>query len=427
MASIGQSGGSGFATTKMNEGNKMSFKTALYALMVLFFMMGFITSLNDILVPYLKKVFQLNYTQASMVQFCFFSAYAVMSIPSSKIIEKLGYKQGMILGFVIAAMGCLLFFPAVSYHSFVIFLFSLFILATGIVLLQVAGNPYVAILGNPETSSARLTLTQAINSVGTFLAPNFGSLVILSALDHSSAEAVRIPYLGLAAALIAIAFLMYKLNLPTIDANDTDAELDHDDEKHSSAWSYTHLVFGVIGIFMYVGAEVAIGSYLINYFEQPEIAGLTHATGAVYVSFYWGAAAIGRFAGVVVLNKFKPSMVLSFCALMAISMIVISINTTGDIAMWTIISVGLFNSIMFPTIFTLAIKGLGKHTAQGSGFLSTAIVGGAFIPVIYGALVDYIKHTTNNEALGLRTAFLIPIACYLYIVWFGFKGYKKVN
>ncbi len=427
MAGIGQGGSNKFATSQLTDGNKMSFKTALYALMVLFFMMGFITSLNDILVPYLKKVFELNYTQASMVQFCFFSAYAVMSIPSSKIIEKIGYKKGMILGFIIAAVGCLLFFPAVTFHSFIIFLFSLFVLATGIVLLQVAGNPYVAILGSPETSSARLTLTQAINSVGTFLAPNFGSIVILSALDHSSAEAVKVPYIGLAAALLAIAFLMFKLNLPTIDANDTDATNDHDDDKHTSAWKYMHLVFGVIGIFMYVGAEVAIGSYLINYFEQPEIAGLNHATGAVYVSFYWGAAAIGRFAGVYVLNKMKPNLVLAFSAIMAITMVIISINTTGQVAMWTIISVGFFNSIMFPTIFTLAIKGLGKHTAQGSGFLSTAIVGGAIIPVAYGAIVDYIKQTSNNEALGLRIAFLIPILCYVYIVWFGFKGYKKVN
>lgn len=426
MAGINTGSGSSFVTTQ-TEGGSKNFKTALYSLMVLFFMMGFITCLNDILVPYLKKVFQLSYTQASLVQFCFFSAYAIMSIPSSKLIEKIGYKKAMILGFITAAAGCLLFFPAVSLHSYGIFLFSLFVLATGIVLLQVAGNPYVAILGDPETSSARLTLTQALNSVGTFLAPHFGSFAILSALDHSSAEAVKIPYLGLAVTLLVIAFIMSRLNLPIIQGGEEDTKLDQDDNNHTSAWSYTHLVCGVIGIFAYVGGEVAIGSYLINYFEQPEIAGLNHATGAAYVSYYWGGAMVGRFIGVYLLNKVKPNLVLAGSALAAIGLIVLSINTTGQIAMWSIIGVGLFNSIMFPTIFTLAVKGLGKHTTQASGFLSTAIVGGAIIPVVFGAVVDSIKTSTGSEALGLRLAFLIPVLCYLYITWFGFKGYKKRN
>lgn len=427
MAGLGHGGGSNFTTAQESQaGNKASTRTALYALFVLFFMMGFITCLNDILVPYLKKVFQLSYTQASLIQFCFFSAYAIMSIPSSKLVESLGYKKAMILGFIVAATGCLMFFPAVSLHSYGVFLFSLFVLATGIVLLQVAGNPYVAILGDAETSSARLTLAQALNSVGTFIAPHFGSFFILSALTHGSAEAVKIPYLGLAATLLIIAFVISRIALPTIQTgDDSGAVVESDDTKHSSAWSYSHLVFGVIGIFAYVGGEVSIGSYLINYFEQPEIAGLTHETGAAYVSYYWGGAMVGRFIGAVVLNKFKPNFVLAGVALLAILMIVISITTTGSVAMWTIIAVGLFNSIMFPTIFTLAVKGLGKHTTQASGFLSTAIVGGAVVPVLYGACVDYIKQTQNNEALGLRIAFIIPILCYLYIAWFGFKGYQR--
>jgi len=407
--------------------SNQNYGTALYALMVLFFMMGFITCLNDILVPYLKQVFNLSYTQASLIQFCFFSAYAIMSIPSSKLIEKIGYKKAMITGFFVAAAGCLLFFPAVTIHSYAVFLIALFILATGIVLLQVAGNPYVAVLGNPESSSARLTFAQALNSVGTFLAPYFGKYFILSALSHTSAEAVKIPYLGLAATLIIIAFILSRINLPSIsstsDDEHTEVEL-VDDASKKSAWNFPHLVFGVIAIFMYVGGEVAIGSYLINYFKQPEIAGLTEVAGADFVSYYWGGAMVGRFLGSALLSKFKPNLVLSVFAILAITMILISVNSTGSIAMWSIISVGFFNSIMFPTIFTLAVKGLGKFTTQASGFLSTAIVGGAIIPVLFGAVVDHYMNSNQSEATGLRYALIIPMICYAYIAWFGFKGYK---
>lgn len=406
-------------------GSQQGYQTALYSLMVLFFMMGFITCLNDILVPFLKKVFTLTYTQASLIQFCFFSAYAIMSIPSSKLIEKLGYKKAMITGFVVAATGCLLFFPAVSMHSYGVFLFALFVLATGIVLLQVAGNPYVAVLGDPESSSARLTLAQALNSVGTFLAPYFGAYFILSALEKSTnAEAVKIPYIGLALTLVAIAFILSRIQLPTLSSGEENTDESTDPNK-TSAWSYSHLIFGVIAIFMYVGGEVAIGSYLINYFKQPEIAGLTEETGAHFVSYYWGGAMVGRFLGSVLLSKFKPNLVLTLFAALAITMILISVNTTGDIAMYSIISVGFFNSIMFPTIFTLAVKGLGKYTTQASGYLSTAIVGGALIPVAFGTVVDHYMNSGASEATGLRFAFIIPMLCYAYIAWFGLSGYKE--
>lgn len=419
----------GVSSGKVNAsvGSKQNYGMALYSLMVLFFMMGFITCLNDILVPYLKQVFHLTYTQASLIQFCFFSAYAIMSIPSSKLIEKIGYKKAMITGFVVAAAGCLLFFPAVTVHSYVVFLVALFILATGIVLLQVAGNPYVAVLGDPETSSARLTFAQALNSVGTFLAPYFGKYFILSALSHTSAEAVKIPYVGLATTLLVIAFILSRINLPSIsstsDDEHTEIEL-ADDTTKTSAWSFPHLVFGVVAIFMYVGGEVAIGSYLINYFKQPEIAGLTEVAGAVFVSYYWGGAMVGRFLGTALLSRFKPNLVLSVFAILAISMILISVNSTGEVAKWSIISVGFFNSIMFPTIFTLAVKGLGKYTTQASGFLSTAIVGGAIVPVAFGAVVDYYMNSGQSEATGLRFALIIPMICYAYIAWFGFKGYN---
>lgn len=412
-------------TRETNElENTQGYQTALYSLFVLFFMMGFITCLNDILLPYLKKVFDLTYTQASLIQFSFFSAYAIMSIPSSMVIRKIGYKATMIAGFSVAAAGCLLFLPAVSFHSYGIFLFALFVLATGIVLLQVAGNPYVSILGSSETASARLTLAQALNSVGTFLAPHFGAFFILSKLkDTTDASAVEVPYIGLAVTLIVIAFILSRITLPTVQTGGNTSE----ESTEGSAWNYSHLVFGVIGIFMYVGGEVAIGSYLINYLGQPEIAGLTEETGAAFVSYYWGGAMVGRFVGTWLLSQFQPSKVLMTFALAAVAMIALSISTTGAIAMWSIILVGFFNSIMFPTIFTLAVKGLGKHTAQASGFLSTAIVGGAFIPFLFGMCVDSFKESSGDEAYALRIAFLIPIVCYVYIAWYGASGSKVKN
>ena len=400
------------------SGDNTGFQTALTSLMVLFFMMGFITCLNDILVPYLKKVFDLTYTQAALIQFCFFGAYAVMSIPSSKIVETYGYKKGMIFGFLVAATGCFLFVPAVALHSYGVFLGALFILATGIVLLQVAANPYVAILGSPDTASARLTLNQALNSVGTFLAPFFGSYFILSALDKAGSGAVKIPYICIALTLITIALIISRLKLPEIKAADTDADLHNDDTKHASAWNYSHLVMGALGIFAYVGAEVAIGSYLVNYLGLPDVAGLKEAEAAHYVAYYWGGAMVGRFLGAYLLQKFNPGKILAINALFAIVLILTSISSVGSVAMYTIILVGLCNSIMFPTIFTLALKGLGKHTTQGSGILSTAIVGGAIIPVIQASLAD-------NPNVGLRYAFIIPAVCYLYIVWFGLKGHKE--
>ncbi|HVD99014.1 MAG TPA: sugar MFS transporter [Cytophagaceae bacterium] len=407
----------GKISASSTPGSNQNYKTALYSLMVLFFMMGFITCLNDILVPYLKKMFDLSYTQASMIQFCFFGAYAVMSIPSSMIVEAAGYKRGMILGFIGAAMGCLLFFPAVTLHSYLVFLIALFILATGVVLLQVAANPYVSVLGPPETASARLTLNQALNSVGTFLAPFFGIYFILSALNKAgSTEAVKIPYLIIAVVLLVIAFILSRMTLPEIVSNEGE-DTTVSDAVHKSAWSYKHLVLGAIGIFAYVGAEVSIGSYMVNYLEMKDVAGLAPEIAAKYVAFYWGGAMVGRFLGAYILNIFKPGYVLAVNAALAILLILLSINTTGAVAMYSIILVGLCNSIMFPTIFTLAVHGLGKHTKQGSGILSTAIVGGAIIPVIQASLAD-------SPGIGLRIAFIVPAVCYLYIVWFGAKGHE---
>jgi FHS family L-fucose permease-like MFS transporter len=414
-------------------GSGSKYLAPLAVLTTLFFMWGFITCLNDIIIPHLKAVFDLNYAQAMLIQFAFFTAYFVVSLPSGLIVNRLGYKNGIIIGLVTAGVGCLLFYPAAGERSYALFLLALFILASGITLLQVAANPFVAILGPPETASSRLTMTQALNSLGTTIAPIFGSLIILSTVVKSPAElkqlspmaaeayrlaeasSVQTPYLGLAAALIVLAVAIALFKLPKIDAASGGSDVTEGAESHSrkSAWSYRHLVLGAVGIFVYVGAEVAIGSFLVNYFKEPNIGGLTEAEGARYVSFYWGGAMIGRFIGTATLRLIRPGKLLAWHALAAAVLVVGTMLFNGQAAMWSIILVGLFNSIMFPTIFTIAIDGLGKHTGQGSGILCMAIVGGALIPVIQGALADRI---------GIHHCFIIPVLCYLYIAWYGVKG-----
>ena len=478
----------------VNVQNNYSF--ALTVLTTLFFMWGFITCLNDILIPHLKSVFTLNYTQVMLIQFSFFTAYAIVSLPAGILVEKVGYKTGIVIGLITAGIGCLLFYPAAGYQSYIMFLIALFILASGITLLQVAANPYVAILGKPETASSRLNLTQAFNSLGTTIAPYFGSLIILSlavktaedlkimnpvdvtAYKLAEASAVQVPYLGLAAALFVIAALFAVIKLPKIEASDISATGDSGKNYHhlhSSAWGYRHLVFGAIGIFVYVGAEVSIGSFLVNYISQPFILGIKEAEAAKYVALYWGGAMVGRFFGSILLSdmaqskkkniflglifilaivlasiiskeyenlssfslsgfsktltfllfvvvnfaafkigKTKPGKTLGILALCASVLVVLSMLTFGHVAMWTILAVGMFNSIMFPTIFTLAINGLGKHTGQASGILCTAIVGGAIIPVVQGFFADNI---------GIHHAFFLPVLCYLYIAYYGWKGH----
>ncbi len=409
---------------------------SLTILTSLFFIWGFITCLNDILIPHLKSVFTLNYTQAMLVQFCFFTAYFVVSVPSGYLVEKIDYKGGIIAGLAIAGIGCLLFYPAASRHSYPLFLSAFFVLASGITLLQVAANPYVTLLGKPETASSRLTMTQAFNSLGTTIAPYFGALFILgaavktadeikllnneelTAYQDAQAAAVQNPYLFLTAILLVIAVIFAIIKLPEIKSADQQPanteKLSFDDE-HDSAWAYKHLVLGAIGIFVYVGGEVSIGSFLINFLGEPAIAGLAEKDAGKYVSFYWGGAMIGRFAGAAVMQKIQPAKALIFNAVTAAVLVLMTIIGNGHFAMWTILSVGLFNSIMFPTIFSLAVDGLGKHRGQGSGILCAAIVGGAILPVVQGLFADRI---------GIQTAFFIPVLCYLYIAYYGWRGYK---
>jgi FHS family L-fucose permease-like MFS transporter len=385
-------------------------------------MFGFLTCLNDTLIPHLKGLFDLSYFQAALVQFCFFAAYFLISIPAGKILETFGYKNGMMIGLMIAGFGCLLFYPAASFQSYAFFLAGLFILASGITVIQVSANPYVAVLGPAETSSSRLNLVQAFNSLGTTLAPLFGAKLILSTLQNEDrvarAAAVQMPYIGLGLTLFALATFVYFAKLPAISPEGGDESVPTQHSTYSSAWGAPHLVLGAIGIFLYVGAEVSIGSFLVNFLGEPHILSLPEEQAGHYVAFYWGAAMVGRFIGSGILQKTDAGRVLGIYAMIATTLVIATLINHGKIAMFTILSVGFFNSIMFPNIFTLSIKNLGKHTAQGSGILCAAIVGGAIVPLMQGALAD---------AIGIHRSFILPIFCYLYIAFYGFKGSKYYN
>ena len=404
----------------MSAHSQQNHTPALVVLTTLFFMMGFITCMNDILIPHLQKIFTLTNFQAMLVQFCFFTAYAIMSIPMGHLVGKIGYKNGVIGGFLLTAVGCVLFYPAADSQSYPTFLGALFILASGVTLLQVSGNPYVTLLAKPGKESATLTLVQAFNSLGTTIAPKIGALLILTDAAQKASKAeqiasVQIPYLGLAGLLILLAVFVKMIRLP--DARKIaveESEHNHDD-KHN-VWQYKHLVFGMVGIFCYVGAEVSIGAFMVNILGF--LKGLSHAEGADMLVYYWGGAMVGRFLGSAVMARIAPNRYLAFNASVATALLVIAIMVgkgNADVAMWALIAIGFFNSIMFPTIFSLATKNLGKFTNSASGILCTAIVGGALIPVLQGKIAD---------DFGMMISYVAPAVCYLYIVFFALKGYK---
>jgi FHS family L-fucose permease-like MFS transporter len=385
-------------------------------LTLLFFMWGLITSLNDILIPHLKGVFTLTYFQASLIQFCFFTAYFVVSFPAGRLVERVGYKTGIIIGLATAAIGCLLFYPAAGAHSYGFFLSALFVLAAGITVLQVAANPYVTILGRPETSAKRLNLTQAFNSLGTTVGPLVGAVTILALVESDpTAHSVQMPYVILAGMLVALAVIIASFKLPIIKDADDDIESASTRVQHASIWDYKHLVLGVIALFAYVGAEVSIGSYLVSLMEMPEIGGLSSQTAGKYLALYWGGAMVGRFIGGMVMTWVRPHIALAFNAVVNIVLISTAIMIGGITAMWMLLLVGFFNSIMFPTIFSLGLKDLGHFTAKGSGLLCMGIVGGALIPPIQGLFADNI---------GLLASFFVPVACYFYICFYGAKGHS---
>ncbi|MDQ8020884.1 MAG: L-fucose:H+ symporter permease [Moraxellaceae bacterium] len=411
---------------------RQSYGSALAALTVLFFMWGLITSLNDILIPHLKALFTLSYFQAMLVQFSFFMAYFVMSLPAGFIVERIGYKAGIIIGLVIAAAGCLLFYPAAGHKIYGLFLTALFVLASGIAFLQVAANPFVTALGAPETASSRLNLTQAFNSLGTTIGPVFGAAFILAvavksapelqalspqdlaAYNQAQVDSVQTPYLVLAAVLGAIAIFIGLFRLPHVEPGGDEAGHDDLPERHSM-WRYPHLVLGALGIFAYVGAEVSIGSLLVSTMEQPFIAGLSPEVAGRYLSVYWGLAMIGRFIGSALMRSIRPARLLTFNAFANIALLAFAILVQGKAAMWALLSIGLFNSIMFPTIFSLALARLGRYTSEGSGLLCMAIVGGALVPLLQGWGADNI---------GLMLSFVVPLVCYLYIAYYGIAGYR---
>ncbi|SMC86170.1 sugar MFS transporter [Pedobacter nyackensis] len=398
------------------ENQKDSYVPALISLAVLYFMMGFITVLNDTLVPFFKQGFTLTYSQSSLVQFYFFLTYGLISIPSGKLVEKIGYKNGMVAGFIIASFGAFLFFPASIYHQYSLFLAALFIVAIGIVLLQVAANPYITVLGKPETAASRLTLVQGIGSMGTTIAPVFGAHFILSRLHESntSSSALIKPYLLIGVGLLAIGLLVWRLKLPSITTNFSQ-ESEYEEEKRA-IFSYRNLRFGVIALFMYVGAEVSIGTFLTNYIS--DVLAIPDHAANLYLSFYWGGMLVGRFIGAYFLKFFQPGKVLAIAAALAAGLIVCSILGVGLFAVWSMVAVGLCNSIMFAVIFSLSVERLGAQTTKASGLLSTAIVGGAVLSFAQGLIKDH---------YSWQIAFIIPILCYVYIIFYGLNGYKMLS
>jgi FHS family L-fucose permease-like MFS transporter len=400
------------ANSGNSAGNTAGNTGPLVIITILFFMWGLLTALNDVLIPHLKALYTLNYVQAMLVQFCFFGAYAIVSLPAGMLIRKIGYQSGAVTGLVIAAAGCALFYPA-SMSGYALFLLGFFVLAAGITILQVAANPYVTVLGDPRTASSRLSLTQAFNSLGTTIAPILGGVLILSgsAQQVSEAASVQKPYLALAGALLLLAVLFAFARLPKIEHAD-DGVVQLDSTTKTSVLAHSHLLMGAIGIFLYVGGEVSIGSFLINFIGEPHIAALSPADAAHYVSYYWGGAMIGRFVGFAVMRYVSPGKTLAFNAAVSMALIMVAIFGHGQAAMWAIIAVGLCNSIMFPTIFSMALYRLGKFTGQASGILCMAIVGGAVVPFIQGMLAD---------SIGLQWSFLVPAACYAFILYFGLR------
>ena len=426
---------------------KKSYKSAFVFLTTLFFLWGFITVLVDSLVPRLKDVFEMSYAKTVLVQFAFFVAFFVFSLPAGAILAKIGYKKGIVFGLLTMALGCILFYPAAEYRLFSVFLIGYFTLAGGITVLQVAANPYVALLGTEDGASSRLNLSQAFNSLGTTIAPVIGALFLLSDSVKTSSEiallseveksnyyiaeaaTVKTPFLMISLFIVGLTLVFLFIKLPTVMQESPKG-------GYLTLLKNKALLMGALGIFVYVGAEVAIGSFLVNYFSDEGLAAIVSQNETmmsiantiasvfnksfseadpksllgVFVIFYWGGAMVGRFIGAYLTKILAPGKVLAVFAMLAVTMILISINTTGLLSMWSILSVGLFNSIMFPTIFTLSLEGLGDLKALASSLLCMAIVGGAIIPFAFGSLIDN---------FGFKIAFILSILCYGYILFYG--------
>ena len=413
------------ATIARVEGVTVGPRRALGLLASLFFMWGFITVLNDILVPHLKAVFSLDYAQALLIQFVWFGAYLVASLPAARLLEQIGYKRAMVAGLCVMAFGALGLVPSAELGSFAVFLGTLFVLGAGVALLQVAANPYVAVIGSVNTASARLNLVQAFNSAGTMIAPVFGSLLILGrstsgtalagaivtpAQRLADARSVQAPYLAIVVVLLLLACIIARFRLPELGA--AHARLGKADRARRSLWHHRNLVFGIPAIFIYLIAEIGVGSLLISFISRPEIGDMTAKDAGRYLTLLWGGMMVGRFGGAALLRHVRGEMLLAGASIGAFALILIAVLTTGHVAMWALVAVGLFHSIMFPTIFTLGIRGLGPLTEEASGLLIMAIAGGA-LATGQGWIADH---------FGLQRSFLLPAACELYILFYALWG-----
>jgi FHS family L-fucose permease-like MFS transporter len=417
------------ATTAASDG--VDAPELRYFVFALFFIFGGITSLNDVILPKLKELFTLNYTQAMLVQFCFFTAYLVIGIPGAQLVKKIGYMRGAMTGLLVMMAGCLLFIPASRTATYGLFLFALFVLASGVVIVQVVANPLISLLGRARTVHSRLTFAQAFNSLGTTIFPIVGSALILgglagvSASDFSGAQleayrtaetrAIVSTYLGLAAALLVIAgaVFLFRNRLPGEQ---------HDRSSPLAGFVLlrrTRFGFGALCIFLYVGAEVAIGSLIVNYLMQAHVLGLSERGAGDLIFVYWGGAMVGRFIGSYFLRILSPGLILASVAIGAIALLLLSIGSTGAVAAYSLLGIGLMNSIMFPTIFSLACERLGARAADGSGIINIAIFGGAVVPLLTGMLAD------ASGSLG--NALLLPAACYLVIAAYGFYARRPAS
>jgi FHS family L-fucose permease-like MFS transporter len=408
-----------------------SYGQALTLLATLFFMWGFITVINNTLLPHLRSVFELNYTQTTLIESVWFIAYFVASIPSAKLIERIGYQKSLVIGLLVMAAGALGMILAARIPSYEVTLIMLFVIASGITLLQVAANPYVAVVGPPETASSRLNLVQAFNSLGTMLAPAFGAYLILgrsvsgtsmdggatmtAAQRLADAQSVQLPYLIVAIVLIVLALVIARFPLPAM--GQATSRVAREERRHHSLWKHRNLVFGVPAIFIYLIAEIGVANLFVNFVSQPDIANLTHEQAGRYLTFLWGGMMVGRFVGSALMQRIPAETVLAACSIGAFAVMLVTVVAHGPVAMWALISVGLFHSIMFPTIFTLGIRGLGPLTEEGSGLLIMAIAGGALV-IVQGTLAD---------AFGLQMSFLLTAACELYVLFYALWGAKPTN
>lgn len=406
--------------------------SAMAMMTTLFFIWGFCTVLNDALIPHLQSVFNLNYTRASLIQLFFFGSYFVFAQPAGKLIEWVGYQRSMVVGLITMAVGALLFFPAASLASYPFFLGAQVVLAAGITVLQVAANPYVTILGPQETASSRLNLTQAFNTIGDVVAPYVGSVLILGGATAvaaigpkltgtallanrvAQAASVKLPYLLLAGILIILALAIAFYRFPRLEVTQ-DFRPGDLGAKRDSVWNHPHLYLGAVAIFIYVGAEVSVGSFLAKYLSDPTITGFPLQKCVELVTLFWAGMAVGRFVGSVLMQRIAASTLLMLSGVGAAILVLCSLLGTGHFAAVTILAVGLFNSIMFPTIFTLGVADLGTLTGRGSGLLVQAIVGGAAFPVLMGFLADRI---------GIHHALFLPFLCYLFVIYYGWRGYR---